>query len=299
MRLMPAIAFFKKECLDIVGGLDYVFQHDFSDDDISIRIRRAGYKLVFCGDVFVHHAGPSVTGATASEKMELLRTGREIFKEKYFGVDAWDDINNFELLMLNLVNPEEMRGKSKPRVLGIDVRCGTPILQLKNKLRLADIFDTELSAFVQDPKYWLDLKTICDGKVVVDHIEYLTEHFSPNSFDYILLGNPLNSYLKSKKILRDILSLLKTEGQLFIKLRNHFDSQTFIKSSGIDRDDGQESVSYLDIDHLNYLLMHDGYTIKDIRMTLQPLDNITKEAILNIIKKQTTTMIKRAPHIEN
>lgn len=285
LRLMPAIAFYKRECLDIIGSLDYAFQHDFSDDDISIRIRRAGYKLMFCGDVFVHHEGPTATSSTPREKFELLKTGKDIFRQKYFGIDAWDDANNFELLMLNLINPEELRGKSKPSVLGIDVKCGTPILQLKNKLRLADIFDTELSAFVQDPKYWLDLKTICEGKVIVDRIEFLLEHFSSESFDYILLGNPLNSYPESDKILNNILSLLKSEGQLLIKLRNHFDPHVFLKSAGKDYPNGNKSVSHSDIDHLNQVLMQNGYTVKDIKLALQPLDDATKEAVCDVIKQ--------------
>jgi GT2 family glycosyltransferase/Tfp pilus assembly protein PilF len=284
LRLMPAIALYKRECLDIIGSLDYAFRHDFSDDDISFRVRRAGYKLICCGDVFVHHEGSSAAG-TSEKKLEVLKRGREIFKEKYFGVDAWDDINNFELLMLNLVNPEEMRGKSNPRVLGIDVKCGTPILQLKNKLRLADIFDTELSAFVQDPKYWLDLKTICEGKVVVDRIEYISEHFSPARFDYILLGNPLNLYPQGEEILRNLLPLLKREGQLLIKLKNHFDPQVFFKSKGKDHASDYKGVSYSDIDHMNQVLVQNGFAIKDIRLALHPLDDATKEAVRDVIRQ--------------
>jgi len=284
LRLMPAIGFYKRECLDIVGILDYVFQHDFSDDDLSIRIRRAGYKLLFCGDVFVHHAGASVTGTTTEKKNELLKTGRNIFRQKYYGVDAWDDVNNFEQLILGLVNPEEKRGTLKPQILGIDVKCGAPILQLKNKLRHADIFDANLSAFVQDPKYWLDLKTICEGTVAVDRIEYLTEHFSPNSFDYILLGKPVNSYKEIEKILSDMLSLLKKDGHLLIKLRNTFDMKAFLGSMKNGLGTGNKSITSSDINNLNALLMRCGYAIQTIRKSLYNIDDANKKLIRNALK---------------
>ena len=284
LRLMPALSLLKKECLDIVGGLDYAFQHDFSDDDISIRVRRAGYKLVFCGDVFVHHVGPTVTGSSSEKKIELLKTGRETFRQKYFGIDAWDDVNNFEPLMLSLVNAEEKQGRSNLQVLGIDVMCGAPLLQVKNKLRLAGIFDTALSAFGQEAKHWLDLKTICKGHVVVDRIEYLTEHFEKNGFDYILLGKPINSYKDPDRVLSDLLSLLGTDGQLLLKLRNHSDVRAFLNTLGRDVGNDNEVVSYLDVNRLSKLLTKDGYTISDARHNLHEMDETTRGVILKALK---------------
>lgn len=285
LRLMPAIGFYKKECLDIVGSVDYVFQHDFSDDDISIRIRRSGYKLVFCGDVFVHHAGPSATDQATGQKAELLKTGREIFRQKYYGIDAWEDINNFEMQMLALVNPEDKRGAEKPEILGIDIKCGTPILQIKNKLRHTDIFDARLSAFVQDAKYWLDLKTICEGQVVVDRIVYLTEHFSPQSFDYIILGNPINSYPEREKLLTDMLSLLKADGQLLIKLNNTFNMQAFLSSMSKGLGTGNQSISVKDINELNSFFMAGGFSISSTIRSLYNIDQKAKEAVLDLLKK--------------
>jgi GT2 family glycosyltransferase len=288
LRLMPAIAFYKRECLDIVGSLDYAFQHDFSDDDISFRIRRAGYKLVYCGDVFVHHVGSSAAGSV-ERKYAVLHRGKEIFREKYFGIDAWEDVNNFEPLMLTLVNPQEKRNISKPEVLGIDVMCGTPILQLKNKLRLADIFNTNLSAFVQNPKYWLDLKTICEGTVAVDRIEYLREHFLPGSFDYILLGKPINSYQESDKRLRDMLCLLKEDGQLLIKVSNHIDPKTFLASSEKYLGRDRKNVDYFDIDNLNKSLAREGYSIRTVGRMLYNIDDTTKQAMYSILKSSNIT----------
>jgi GT2 family glycosyltransferase/Flp pilus assembly protein TadD len=282
LRLMPAIAFYRRECLDIIGSLDYAFRHDFSDDDISFRVRRAGYRIVCCGDTFVHHSGSSAAGSSEA-KMEVLRRGREIFRQKYHGIDAWEDINNFELLMLHLVEPEEKRGSAQPQVLGIDVRCGTPILQLKNKLRLAGIFAAKLSAFVQEPKYWLDLSTICDGSVAVDRIDHLTDHFPRGSFDYILLGKPLSSYSGTEKLLCDLFSLLTIDGQLLVKLENRFDRTAFLASGG--QDLGESSiVTGSVIDEINSLSLKQGCFVKEVRRTQENLDDAGREAICALLK---------------
>lgn len=283
LRLMPAIALYKRECLDIAGSLDYAFQHDFSDDDISFRIRRAGYKLICCGDVFVHHSGSSTAGSD-EKKMAVLKRGKEIFSSKYYGIDAWDDINNFELLMLELVNPEEKRNTPRPEVLGIDVRCGTPILQIKNKLRLADVFDTRLSAFVQDPKYWLDLKTICEGLVAVDRIEYLKERFPAGSFDYILIGQPINAYADPDRVLNDALSLLRINGQLLIKIRNDFDVNTFLCSLGKDFGGSSRPVTHSDIENLHRRLMEKGCAIRNAIKNLYDFDAAVHQAIRNVLQ---------------
>jgi SAM-dependent methyltransferase len=118
--------------------------------------------------------------------------------------------------MMELVNPEEKRGYGTSQILGIDVACGTPILELKNKLRMADIFNAQLSAFCSDAKYYVDLKTIC-SKVTIDRTEYLPYHFPIPEFDYIVLGRPINLYPQPEKLSDRIASLLKPGGQFLFK----------------------------------------------------------------------------------
>jgi len=51
LRLVVQMAVFKREALDVAGIiLDYGYYHDFSDDDVTFRIRHAGYKTILCKD---------------------------------------------------------------------------------------------------------------------------------------------------------------------------------------------------------------------------------------------------------
>ena len=55
-RLVTVCALVRCEALDYVGAFfDLGFYHDSSDDDLSLRLRSWGYRLVLCKDTFVMH----------------------------------------------------------------------------------------------------------------------------------------------------------------------------------------------------------------------------------------------------
>lgn len=234
LRLAIQLAIYKREMIDIVGLGDPGFFHDFADDDLVFRIRRAGYRAVLCKDTFVHHDHVIQNSAEKNQKelVQSLAAGKADFHEKYYGLDAWEDVNNYEPGMISMIHPGEFRNTTAPKVLGVDVSCGTPILEIKNKLREANIFDTRLFAFSTDPKYWLDLKTICRGEVVVDRVENFAQYFHEDFFDFIFLGKPINSYPNSLKFLDELLKRTSKNGHLFIKLQNTYDAVSVFQAMG-------------------------------------------------------------------
>ena len=234
LRIITLCTVIRKEALIAAGSPvgDLGFFHDFSDDDIAFKIRRAGYRTVFAGDTWVCHDHKVFQGEGKDpvKFQQSLRIGRENFRTKYFGVDAWDDVNNFYRPYLDLLPAP--RQTSNARVLGIDVRCGTPILDVKNWLRKFGIFNTELSAFTQDPKYWVDLKTICSGAVCCDREEYLAEIFPAGVFDYVVADRPINRYHEPQKILNDMFELAKPGGTIICKLKNTASFQEYLNMLG-------------------------------------------------------------------
>jgi len=234
IRLVIQLAVYKREILDLVGLGDYGFFHDFADDDLSFRIRRAGYKIVLCKDTFVHHdhIRTNLNNDEINAFNNSIESGKKDFRNKYFGLDAWADVNNYEPALIALIDPKEHNPNESLDVLGIDVLCGTPILEIKNKLRENFLFNTNLSAFTNDAKYWLDLKTICSKNVVVDKIENFNSYFNNDKFDYMILGHPINSYANSFTLLENLLKRLKENGHLLVNLRNSFDFTALVKSLG-------------------------------------------------------------------
>lgn len=282
IRLVTLGTLYKRECLDMIGKTDYGFFHDFVDDDMTFRVRRAGYKAVLCKDVFVHHDHAMLEGRDSQEFAESIEKGRANFREKYFGVDAWDDVNNYEITMMSMINPGEKRECIAPQILGMDVLCGTPILELKNRLRMAGIYDAQLSAFSSEAKYYIDLQTICNGKVYVDRPEYLSEHFDGDEFDYVIAGRPINTYREPYRLLKDMFSLLKRDGHLFVKLSNTYDIRAYFAAMG-NKIAGDSSATYhISLEDLNAYSAKYRYCFKKITAEFHSLE----ESLRAVLKKE-------------
>lgn len=282
LRLITLGTLYKKECLDVVGLFDYGFIHDFMDDDITFRIRHAGYKTMLCKDVFVSHAG-KLTDKGTDIACRSLNEGKKLFKDKYYGIDAWEDVNNYEPVMMSLI--EGSRKKSVCNILGIDVLCGTPLLETKNVLREMGHYKTNLSAFTTQAKYWLDLSTICDKEVSCDRIEYINEHFKKCSFDYIIFGKRLDEYGFPYTILDKTLELLNQNGSVILKINNDCDIKKFFKILNLNHDKERLSQSCVDIGTLSEHMNSKGYYIDKILAENNTIDEESRKIILDRVKK--------------
>lgn len=227
VRLVTLGTLYRKEVFLACGWPmgDMGFFHDFFDDDISFTIRRLGYRIVLAGDTWICHDHDFKRGQDKNieEYHRSLRNGRINFCNKYYGVDAWDDVVNFYICYFDFIPVTETNGTA--RILGIDVKCGTPILDVKNHLRKAGIFHTELFAFTQEPKYWLDLKSICEGDVFCDRAEFLADAFPEDHFDYVIADQPFNCYHEPQKVLEALFTVCKTGGIVITKFKNIFPYQ--------------------------------------------------------------------------
>ncbi len=226
MRVIPFLWVRRQEVLGLIKE-DIAFIHNFADDDLSVQYRRAGYKLIVCGDVFIHHEGSSIVAENQDKYTADMEKGREIYRRKYFGIDAWDDICNYEVDLFSVLPIAVCQEKSKIKALGIDVRCGTPLLELKNKLKKNEIWEINLYGFTQNAKYWQDLSSICGAAVVCDRIEYIGEYFLQDDFDYILLGEYINEYEHWQQFLNDMVDKLAKNGMLAFKCKNLYDCYYF------------------------------------------------------------------------
>jgi len=231
VRLVAIIYVLKREVVDLIGLDDPGFFHDFEEDDLSVRVRRAGYKLMVCMDTFIHHDHDFRHGEDkdAAQFQASLEAGRKNFMDKYYGLDSWSDMSNYEGY-LELCFPG---GKlpPAPEILGVDVMCGMPILQIKNQLRRRGVMEACTTAFTTQAKYFCDLQTVCDH-VACDRMERLADFLENKSFDYIVLGNAVNTYAEIPRLLRLLLNALRPSGTLFLRLRNSFDVISYLTMMG-------------------------------------------------------------------
>ena len=107
-------------------------------------------------------------------------------------MESWENTNNFHEEYANaLVKCNSIT----PRILGIDIKCGAPLLQIKNKLRTLGITNVTMYAYTKQTEAYLDLQTICGSEnVICAGEDEILSHYIGNEFDYIILGDYINKY---------------------------------------------------------------------------------------------------------
>jgi GT2 family glycosyltransferase len=75
----------RKSLWEQLGGLDETFEiGTFEDDDLSARLREAGYRLVTAEDCFIHHFGNGSFGKLNSvESVRIFERNRKRFEAKW------------------------------------------------------------------------------------------------------------------------------------------------------------------------------------------------------------------------
>lgn len=286
LRLINLVTLLKREVIDNVGIFDAAFFHDFLEDDFSARVRNAGYKLILCGDTFIYHDHDFRNLEDKNcEKFNLsIENGRQSYLEKYYGLDAWDDINNYEVNLINMLPKHNKKDSNSIEILGIDVKCGTPILEIRNFLRRNGINNIKSTAYTTNAKYFSELTFSTAGNVYCDRMEYINEKFSNNRFDYIILGEPINLYNDPIKAIQRIIELSKIGGKILFKLRNVSDVRMLLKNIGMEVDSDQDMPNQILINDFNNCLK--AMQVKNINLTAEyhNIDSNFIDELKNIIK---------------
>ncbi|WP_226643249.1 glycosyltransferase [Mesobacillus subterraneus] len=214
VRLLPCVLMARTALLQEIGGFDPRFYFgEFADDDISFRIRRKGYKLIYCKDTFTYHFG-SITTLDAQINNKSLEISREIFREKY-GLDAWLDATFNPIFVKALCS--DHKGNSG-KILGVNANCGSNPLQLKNYLQEIDVPNLMITNFCIDEKYKEDLETVSDH-VIFGELSNIPNYFSEDVFDYIIYEHEGNYFQTNPRILEELKCLLEQNGRLGLRLR--------------------------------------------------------------------------------
>jgi GT2 family glycosyltransferase/glycosyltransferase involved in cell wall biosynthesis/Flp pilus assembly protein TadD len=80
----------RRKVLEEIGLFDTRFGiGNFEDDDICLRARLAGYRVVWARDVFVHHEGSKTFRSLDVDYGRLMEENREKFAAKWAGVAAY------------------------------------------------------------------------------------------------------------------------------------------------------------------------------------------------------------------
>jgi GT2 family glycosyltransferase len=198
LKLTSFCLLMKKDIVQQIGELDTLFPlRNVTEDDVSLRIRQAGYTLLLCKDTYVHHGGSTVP---RTDLLELFRVNEQQFMGKW-GVTKNDLLIDFELIGLLPTLP------FNSKVLHVNCQCGATLVEIKNKFR-----HHHLTLYGVEKK---------EGPAsiarTVAHIETSLHAYESNMFDVIIVTNIEESL---QELLPCMRRLLKGNGILLLSIHN-------------------------------------------------------------------------------
>ncbi|MEC0232692.1 glycosyltransferase [Paenibacillus alba] len=204
LHLVGFCLLIKSSLVNEIGLLDERFTPgNYEDDDYSLRIRLAGYKLTLCRDTFIHHYGSaSFKDNEAKSKYEqLLTTNREKF------IDKWNFNSDLShVIREDLIDLIDEENEAPIKILDIGCLCGGTLLRIKHLFPFAELHGVESNSMcVQVASHFAN---------VVD-----SEHqFEQGYFDYILLSD--STLERPEQLLEQYKRFLKQEGQWITSIPN-------------------------------------------------------------------------------
>lgn len=196
----------KREALNRVGFLDEAFSPGyFEDDDISMRIHEAGYRLLVCHNSFIYHAG--------SQSFIKRNDLEEIFERNHdYMVSKWGYDNLIYSAMLEaeneLLHQISHNRDDYFRLLEVGAGSGNALGRAKYLYPEAEIIGLEenevvlRNAIETVPILCLDWKK--DRMPFIDHY-----------FDYIIYNDRWGEGLNKEAVVQFFTKYLKSDGKLF------------------------------------------------------------------------------------
>jgi len=284
IKLVGYCMLIKRSVVEKVGLLDERFTPgNFEDDDYSLRIQEAGYKLFLCKDTFIHHFGSATFNNIKLDYTRLIKENERKFKEKWgFSPFYSTDIRNE---IIDLINADR---DEKINVLEVGCACGATLLKIKALYKNADLYGIEVD----------EAASRIAGNfanITSEDFESAELSYPANFFDYIIFCDVLEHLYNPDAALKKIRNHLKRNGKILISIPNinHF---SIIKNLLNQRWKYEDS-GILDRTHVRFFTMDDlremaektGYRISKVRIReydgISPEDELFLKTICQASKK--------------
>jgi len=221
-RLCNPISLYRSEVFlsskgpGILGYLHTEKEQSFTDDRISLLLRRKGYKMMLVKDAYCHHFGSITLKNEIQQKNEQLfyMEGRKEFY-KAFQIDPWGTGFCYDVELCNQVVANEVNHVD---ILGINCGIGSNSLKLKEQLKeYCHNKDVTLYNVTDEERFLLDLKGISDIAFVINKVAELDDLLCEKKFHYIIWEDPFLNENMFATLYKKIIKSLSPGGQVFIK----------------------------------------------------------------------------------
>ncbi|GMN99927.1 glycosyltransferase [Parageobacillus thermoglucosidasius] len=203
LKLIGFCMLIKREAIDKVGLLDERFTPgNFEDDDYSVRLRKAGYRLILCKDTFIHHYGSVSWKKNVNAYSKVLTENEKKFKEKW-GTDTNSYRIDYEMIELITASKEKAI-----EVLHIGCGSGGTLLKLKHEYPLAQLYGIENNPFsIEEANRFAKVTS-----------SFEDEEIRKRKFDVILFSD--SDFKLDESLLKFVKERLKKNGIFIAKVPN-------------------------------------------------------------------------------
>lgn len=182
----------KREVIQKLKQLDEGYSPGYiEDNDLSLRIIQAGYKLMLCHDCFIHHYLGTSFRKDLNKFYPILYKNRDYFYSKWhFNTFAFDEIKSASFPLI----------EHPLKILELDCGIGVTILSLKYNFKNVEIDGVEKD---------LNKKKISAN---FSNIYSSLRELKEDSYDCILIGNLLEKIKNPINFLNKVKKYLKKDG---------------------------------------------------------------------------------------
>ncbi len=198
-----------------IGHLDERFTPgNYEDNDYSLRIVQAGYRLLLCRDTFIHHYGSVSFNQNVNKFDNLLILNKQKF------IDKWafnpDEKGRIDYSLLEMCDFPQVRDF---RLLVVGCGTGEMFLQLKACYLHIELYGVESNEAAR--AFASRTGTVCER---LDELSGMK-----GAFDCILINEKLDYDWFNESNLRMMRLLLKTSGQMLLVWNNFMYHRTLLQ----------------------------------------------------------------------
>jgi GT2 family glycosyltransferase/2-polyprenyl-3-methyl-5-hydroxy-6-metoxy-1,4-benzoquinol methylase len=271
----------KREVINTIGMLDERFGLGFfDDDDLSLRARQAGYKILIAQDVFIHHFGSRTFLGLGVNVAEQMKANFGKFREKWgeaatrywLPPEEWDKgkpkrrpfrVEQTVETSLSATSREkkdsyyhfprpelvELVPLSAKRILDVGCAAGKMGEALKQRAEALGMGEMEVIGIEIVPEVVQEARSRLNH-VIVGDVETVELPFSEGEFDALVFGDVLEHLRNPWAVLKRLVRHLAPEGVVIASLPNVRHHTVIARL--LDGDWTYEGAGILDVGHLRF-----------------------------------------------
>lgn len=271
-RLLPVVGLFRPIVFQKIGTMNSLeFSYNmFADDDMCMRLKHAGFKMILCRDTFIHHYG----SATIREEQYLvMEKGRKQFFDKY-GFDSWYARND-NALQVAVHYLRARPSLNAGNLLIVNSLYGEEALFIKNHYNELHGINMEIDSFTTDITFKQDLECITSRSNYSPSMGELVKFAGERKYDIIFLASNIADCSEFKSFFSIASNLLSTEGKILCFVENFHSYRTIASMRGMKagNSDPLARKCYVSLDAIQeYVNSHGLSVVQCVAFSSMPAD---------------------------